>query len=370
MTTAAGSPATFILPVGLLATAPPEARGLTRDGVRLMVASAAGIEHRTAWALPAVLQAGDLLVLNTSETLPAALRGVGPDGAVVEMHLSTVDPAAGVGYPLALAGTRSRWVVEVREPGGYGGTASYADRTGAELRLTGGGRLRIDRSVPAGRTTSRLWAGELVTPAPLLAWLREHGDPIRYGYVSAPWPLSAYRNSYADTPGSVELPSAGRALTPRLLRRLRARGVQVASLVLHCGVSSLESGDPPYREWFELPESTAAAVRAARAEGRRVIAVGSTVVRALESAAAPGGGEVGVVRATAGWTDLVVGPGHHVSTVDGLLTGWHEPAATHQTMLQAVAGTDLVRASYAAALAAGYRWHEFGDLHLLLPVRG
>jgi S-adenosylmethionine:tRNA ribosyltransferase-isomerase len=121
--------------------------------------------------------------------------------------------------------------------------------------------------VPAGRTTSRLWAGELLTPGPLLAWLRGHGAPIRYGYVSAPWPISAYRNSYADTPGSVELPSAGRALTPRLLRRLRARGVQVATLVLHCGVSSLESDDPPYPEWFELPGSTAAAVRAARAEG-------------------------------------------------------------------------------------------------------
>jgi S-adenosylmethionine:tRNA ribosyltransferase-isomerase len=234
-TVPAGSPAPFTLPAGLVATAPPEARGLARDGVRLMVASAAGIEHRTASALPAVLRAGDLLVLNTSDTLPAALRGVGADGALVEVHLSTLDPAAGAGYPQALAGGRSRWVVEVREPGGYGGTACYADRSGAELRLAGGGRLRIDGSVPAGRTTSRLWAGELVTPGPLLAWLRGHGDPIRYGYISAPWPISAYRNSYADTPGSVELPSAGRALTPRLLRRLRARGVQVAALVLHCG---------------------------------------------------------------------------------------------------------------------------------------
>jgi S-adenosylmethionine:tRNA ribosyltransferase-isomerase len=354
----------FALPAALVATGPPESRGLERDGVRLLVASAAGIEHRVARALPAVLRPGDLLVLNTSETLPAALRGVTAGGAAVEVHLSTLDRAAGAAYPQALSARASRWVVEVREPGRHGGSPSHADRTGAVIRLAGGGSLRIDRSEPAGRTRSRLWAGELATPGPLLGWLREHGEPVRYGYVSAPWPLSAYRNTYADTPGSVELPSAGRPLTPRLLRRLRVRGVEVATLVLHCGVSSLESGDPPYPEWFCVPAATAAAVNAARRDRRRVVAVGTTVVRALESAAAGG-----AVRAASGWTDLVVTASGGVSTVDGLLTGWHEPAASHQAMLAAVAGPDLVRASYRAALTAGYLWHEFGDLHLLLADR-
>jgi S-adenosylmethionine:tRNA ribosyltransferase-isomerase len=352
----------FVLPDSLLATAPPESRGLARDGVRMMVASAAGIEHRVAGALPAVLRPGDVLVLNTSETLPAALRGVTADGAVVEVHLSTVDRAAGVGYPRALAADRSRWVVEVRAAGPYGGSPSYADRTGERIRLAGGADLRVDGSEPAGATRSRLWTAELATPGPLLAWLREHGEPVRYGYVSAPWPLSAYRNAYADTPGSVELPSAGRAVTPKVLRRLRARGVEVATLVLHCGVSSLESGDPPYAEWFRVPEETAAAVNEARRDGRRVIAVGTTVVRALESAAVDGR-----VWAVAGWTDLVITAERGVSTVDGLLTGWHEPQATHQAMLTAVASSELVHASYQAALSAGYLWHEFGDLHLLLP---
>src|SRR5262249_30211989 len=186
-----------------------------------------------AWALPAVLRPGDLLVLNTSETLPAALRGVTGQGELVEVHLSTVDRAGRLPYPDALAGRRSRWVVEVRPAGRSGGWPSYADRTGVAVRLARGGTLRGDRSEPAGGTRPRLLAGQLATPGPLLAWLAEHGAPIRYAYVSAPWPLAAYRNSYADIPGSAELPSAGRAFTPRLLRKLRARGVELATLVLH-----------------------------------------------------------------------------------------------------------------------------------------
>jgi S-adenosylmethionine:tRNA ribosyltransferase-isomerase len=351
----------FDLPPSLVAAGPPESRGLSRDSVRLMVASAAGIEHRTASALPAVLRAGDVLVLNTSETLPAALRGVLPTGDLVEVHLSTVDHAGS--YPGALAARESRWVVEVRAAGPFGGTASYTDRTGLAIRLAGGGTLRVVASSPAGRTHSRLWSAGITTPTPLLAYLREHGEPIRYGYVSAPWPLSAYRNEYADTPGSVELPSAGRAITAKTLRRLRARGVHIATLTLHCGVSSVESGDPPYAEWFSVPEATADAVNEARWAGRRVIAVGTTVVRALESVAEPNG----FVQAGSGWTDLVITPARGVSTVDGLLTGWHEPAASHHAMLAAVASPELIRASYQAALSAGYRWHEFGDLHLLLP---
>jgi S-adenosylmethionine:tRNA ribosyltransferase-isomerase len=354
----------FDLPDSLVATAPPEARGLARDGVRLMVASASGIEHRVAAALPAILRAGDVLVLNTSETIPAALRGVTGAGEQVEVHLSTVDAAST--YEAALAAARSRWVVEVRAAGRFGGWQSYADRTGVEIRLAGGGTLTVDASAPhPGRTHSRLWSGVVATGRPLLAYLREYADPIRYAYVSAPWPIAAYRNEYADTPGSVELPSAGRAITTRTLRKLRARGVQVVALTLHCGVSSVESGDPPYAEWFAVPAATADAVNEARWAGRRVIAVGTTVVRALESVAEPHG----FVHAGSGWTDLVVTAERPVSTVDGLLTGWHEPRASHHAMLAAVASPELIHASYQAALAAGYLWHEFGDLHLLLRDR-
>ncbi|WP_028926744.1 S-adenosylmethionine:tRNA ribosyltransferase-isomerase [Pseudonocardia acaciae] len=347
------------LPDGALATAPAEARGLARDGVRLLVAGPDGLRHRTAATLAGALRAGDLLVVNTSDTLPAALTGVTADGERVEAHLSTLEPGGDYRYPAALRATASRWVVEVRTgprwpAGPLGGEPSQADRTGARIRLAGGGAL----DVLAPTASRRLWSAELRTPAPLLAWLTEHGDPIRYRYVSARWPLSAYRTPYADTPGSAEMPSAGRALTPRVLRRLAGRGVRVAGLVLHTGVSSLDPGDGPHPEWFEVPASTAEAVAATRAEGGRVVAVGTTVVRALESA----GG-----RAASGWTDLVITPARGAPTVDGLLTGWHEPAASHLLMLEAIAGRALLAESYAEALAHGYRWHEFGDLHLILP---
>jgi len=348
---------------GALATAPAEALGLRRDGVRLLVAGPGGLHHRTAADLPNALRAGDLLVLNTSDTLAAALTGVTHDGERVEVHLSTLDPTEPVDYPAALRASRSRWIVEVRTGGGpggaLGGEPSELDRTGTEIRLAGGGLLRGVR--PTG--SRRLWSAGLVTPDPLLGWLAAHGDPIRYRYVSARWPLSAYRTSYADTPGSAEMPSAGRAITPRVLRRLAARGVRVAGLLLHTGVSSLEAGDGPHPEWFEVPPSTAAAVADTRATGSRVVAVGTTVVRALESAAVAAGRPV----ASSGWTDLVVTPSRGVRSVDGLLTGWHEPAASHLLMLEAVAGRRLLVDSYAEALRAGYRWHEFGDLHLILP---
>jgi S-adenosylmethionine:tRNA ribosyltransferase-isomerase len=356
------SPAlSFVLPEDLVATAPAEARGLPRDGVRMLVASASeGLAHRRAYHLPAALRPGDLLVLNTSDTLPAALSGVTAGGEVVAVHLSTVDPAAGVAPASALAARTSRWVVEVRRPSSRpGGEPSAADRTGTEIRLRGGGVLRVDRPYPGPAERSRLWTATLTSPGPVRAWLADAGEPIRYGYVSAPWPLSAYRTTYADTPGSAEMPSAGRPLTGRTFRRLRARGIRTAGLVLHCGVSSAEGEEPPRAEWYSVPESTLREIEETRAAGGRVVAVGTTVVRALESVAASGSRE--------GWTDLVVTPARPVSTVDGMLTGWHAPAASHLDMLAALAGPDLLCASYRAALEHGYRWHEFGDVHLILP---
>lgn len=349
-----------------VADAPPERRGLAREDVRMLVArSPDDLRHRRARSLPAVLRPGDLLVLNTSDTLPAGLDGVTGSGERVRVHLSTPDPAAGLTPAEALDRRRSWWVVELRapvpvRPGGPAVASApvRADRAGTLVRLAGA-TLRVDAAYPRPRVAdSRLWTAELVTPEPLLGWLATHGGPIRYPYVSAPWPLSAYRTPYADTPGSAEMPSAGRALTGAVLRRLRARGVRLADLVLHCGVSSPEAHEPPFAEWYSVPESTAQAVAEARRDGRRVVAVGTTVVRALETT----GGAAG-----SGWTDLVVTPERGVSTVDGVLTGWHEPRGSHLHLLRALAGADLLAASYRAALRERYLWHEFGDLHLLLP---
>jgi S-adenosylmethionine:tRNA ribosyltransferase-isomerase len=349
------------LPEGAVAASPPEARGLPRDGVRMLVASGSeGLAHRRAYHLPAVLRPGDLLVINTSDTLPAALRGVTGAGERVEVHLSTVDPATGPAPARALRDSPSPWVVELREPSArLGGEPSMLDRSGAAVALAGGGRLAVHDPYPDPATRRRLWTAELTTPGPLGHWLTAHGEPVRYGYTAAPWPLSAYRTGHADTPGSAEMPSAGRPLTNRTFRRLRLRGVRTAALVLHCGLSSPDADEAPYAEWYSVPKSTLDAVADTRAAGGRVVAVGTTVVRALESAARSGRAQ--------GWTDLVVTPADPPSTVDGLLTGWHPPEASHLRLLAAVADPGLLAESYRAALAGGYLWHEFGDVHLILP---
>jgi len=194
----------------------------------------------------------------------------------------------------------------------------------------------------------------------VLNYLAEHGRPIRYGYVAREWPLAAYQNVYALEPGSAEMASAGRPFTAELITRLVASGVQVAPITLHTGVSSPERGEPPYPERYRVPESTARLVNAASG---RVIAVGTTVVRALETVVAPDG----TVRAGAGWTRLVVGPERGLRAIDGLITGWHEPEASHLELLRAAAGDELLDRAYRAALAEGYLWHEFGDSHLVLP---
>jgi S-adenosylmethionine:tRNA ribosyltransferase-isomerase len=323
----------------------------------LVVSAGEGLRSTVARQLPAVLRPGDLVVLNTSDTLPAALRGVSAAGERVAVHLSTVDPDSGSTTAEALAATRSRWVVELRHPSHRpGGEPSDRDRTGTEVAISG---ARLTVRGPYQPDHRRLWTAELSTPAPLGVWLAAHGEPVRYGYTAAPWPLSAYRTEHADTPGSAEMPSAGRPVTSRVLRNLRRRGVEVATVVLHCGLSSPERDEPPYPEWFSVPPSTMAAVRATTGGPGRVIAIGTTVVRALESAARSG--------RTEGWTDLVIGPGDTLSTVDGLLTGWHPPEASHLQMLAAVADAGLLATSYAAAAEHGYLWHEFGDVHLILP---
>jgi S-adenosylmethionine:tRNA ribosyltransferase-isomerase len=208
-----------------------------------------------------------------------------------------------------------------------------------------------------------LWIATLHLPAPLLTYLARHGRPIRYGYVTHDWPLDAYQNVYARQPGSAEMPSAGRPFTPELITRLVAKGVGVSPLLLHTGVSSLEANERPYPEWYRVPATTASRVNETRRADGRVIAIGTTVVRALESAV----DRRGIVHPSEGWTDVVVTPKRGVRAIDGMLTGWHEPEASHLQMLEAIAGRELIDVSYAAATEEGYLWHEFGDVELVLP---
>jgi S-adenosylmethionine:tRNA ribosyltransferase-isomerase len=347
------SPLALDLPPGLEASEPPEARGLTRDAVRMLVAerSSGRLTHSTFSLLPALLEPGDLVVVNTSGTIPAAVDGLAADGTRVVVHLST-----------RLGG--DRWVVEPRRP--FGPPGAGTERWGSAahlppvLALGEGARLEL---VQPYLGSERLWVADLRLPQPVLTWLAVHGRPIRYAYVDRAWPITAYQNVYATEPGSAEMPSAGRPFTPEVVTRLVAKGVGVTPVVLHTGVASLEAGERPYPERAVVPPVTADRVNATRASGGRVVAVGTTVVRALESAA----DRRGRVSALDGWTDLVVTPERGVRAVDGLLTGWHEPAASHLLLLEAVAGRPLLEASYEAALAEGYRWHEFGDVHLVLP---
>jgi S-adenosylmethionine:tRNA ribosyltransferase-isomerase len=337
----------FALPERLEAHAPPEERGLARDDVRMLVARGDGaLVHARARDLPDFLAAGDLVVINTSATLPAALPARRADGSALELRLSTPLPGA----------SDDRWVVELRA----GSEPFRGGRGGETLDLPAGASARLEAPYLAG---PRLWAARLQLPEPLMAYLARHGAPIRYRYVPEPQPLCAYQTAYATEPGSAEMPSAGRPLTAEVVTALVANGVTVAPVVLHTGVSSPERGERPYPERYRVPPATARLVEATRRWGGRVVAVGTTVVRALETVARPDG----TVETGEGWTGLVVTPARGVHAVDGLITGWHEPEASHLDILHAVAGRRLVERSYAAALDAGYLWHEFGDLHLILP---
>ena len=178
-------------------------------------------------------------------------------------------------------------------------------------------------------------------------------------------PVAAVRlpDGVRPLPGSAEMPSAARPFTAELVTELISAGVLLATVTLHAGVASLETGEPPLPEWFSVPPATADLVNLTRAAGRRVVAVGTTSTRALESAALPGSR----VRASSGLTELVIGPARPARVVTGLITGWHDEGASHLDLLTAVAGTGLVRTAYQAAEQAGYLWHEFGDSCLLLP---
>jgi S-adenosylmethionine:tRNA ribosyltransferase-isomerase len=335
----------FVLPSALTAREPPEARGLTRDGVRLLVGAGEGVHHHRFSDLPTLLRPGDVLVVNTSATLPAALP---VRGRPLALHFST-ETADG------------RWLVELRRHDGKASVPYPHGRAGETYPLPGGASVTLDGPFSAGR----LWVATVDTPGfdTVPAYLGRHGRPIRYDYVRRDWPIEFYQTVFAEHPGSAEMPSAGRAFTDRLVTRLVARGVQFAPVLLHTGVASPEAHERPYPERFSVSGTTARVVNRARHDGGRVIAVGTTAVRAIETAA----DSSGAVRPAEGWTDLIVTPERGVLVVDGLLTGFHEPRASHLDMLAAVAGTDLLARCYVAAVDAGYLWHEFGDLNLLLP---
>jgi S-adenosylmethionine:tRNA ribosyltransferase-isomerase len=325
-------------PVLREAVVPPEHRGVPRDEVRLLVTDRASRTHAHARFvdLPAFVRDGDLLVVNDSATLPAALRAEREDGAELLVHLAT---------PI----DRRLWIAEPRGPA----------RGGERLRLPGGASAVMLAPQEPGRP--RLWYAWLDVPTAMDAYLARYGEPIRYGYVQQRFPLSDYQTMFASEPGSAEMPSAARPFTPRVVRALRARGVEIATITLHCGVSSFEAPERPPSERYAVSPECAMTVNRARAQGRRVIAVGTTVLRALETAARSGD-----VLASSGWTDLVITEDYRPRIADALLTGFHDAAATHQWILRAFLDPELLESAYTEAANRGYHQHEFGDVHLIV----
>jgi S-adenosylmethionine:tRNA ribosyltransferase-isomerase len=396
----------FDLRPELEAHEPPEARGTTRDDVRLLVSrTVTGELDLHAFAeLPDLLLPGDLVVVNNSATLPAAitLPAAGSGATAASGHSSGMSAdhpsavftsrssGASAGHASAASAVHfstampdGDWLVELRS--GRDGTSVpfQGGEAGDQLELPGGAVLTL-----GSRFSARLWHARLSTA--VIPYLLRHGRPIRYSYVPAAWPIDAYQTIFATWPGSAEMPSAARPFTPEIVTRLVSRGIAIAPITLHTGVSSLEGDEDPYPESFDVPAPTARLVNLTRRAGGRVIAAGTTVVRALESAAlggcpaAPTGSRYregryaegqcdggrqdgGTVRAAAGWTSHVVTRQTGVAVVDGLLTGLHEPRSTHLWMLAAFTSEEMLRRSYRAAADAGFRWHEFGDVHLLLP---
>jgi S-adenosylmethionine:tRNA ribosyltransferase-isomerase len=343
----------FHRPAASDATEPPEARGVARDAVKLLVARPGGVSHAQFADLGDYLRPGDLLVVNNSATMPAAVDGRRA-GHPIAVHFST--PQA-----------EKVWVVELRPAANATGHLTDI-RPGERIDMPGGAAIVIGSSYPEpGVDGGRLWTARVVMEGPedrVVSYLARHGRPIRYSYVPRQWPLRYYQTVFGQRAGSAEMPSAARPFSTELVTALVAAGVAIAPITLHAGVSSAEAGEPPTPELFEVPPATARLVNSTHAAGGAVIAVGTTVTRALESAA----NADGVVRRAVGWTDLVLGPGRPCHVVDGLITGWHDAGASHLLLLEAVAGPDLVATAYREAVEHGYLWHEFGDSALLLPA--
>lgn len=335
------------------AAAPPEARGIARDQVRLLVATPDGITHTRFRGITAHLHPGDVLVVNDSATvageLDVRLWREGTGHWQVVLHLgSRLDDGTRV--------IELRTAPDARHP--------VLEAAAGDVVEAGPARLRLlapypESGSPTGRG-NRLWRAEV--EGDLDRVVARRGRPIAYGYLDRRYPLSDYQTVFGTRPGSAEMPSAGRPFTRELVEELTARGVLFAPVTLHTGLSSQEAGEPPQAEWFEVTEETVRLVDRAREAGGRVVAVGTTATRALESAAVDGR-----LVARRGWTSRVVTPADPPRVVRGLVTGWHDPGASHLLLVEAVAGRDLAQAAYDAAVAGGYAWHEFGDSALLLP---
>ena len=332
----------FHIPAHLHAIEPAEFRGLRRDEIRMMVLDriTGQVEHTSFKKIQHFLAPGDLLVFNNSRTIPAKLKATQNQGARIEIRLSRqISDTEWEGLVIGLYDPGKP--IKLSED-----LYAHVQGKGITEQLV---RLAFSKKGMA-----------------LLNDFYRLGEPIRYEYIDKPWPLDVFQTVYAAVPGSVEMPSAGRAFTWQMLRDLKANGIKTAFLQLHAGLSYYENDEWPvpneHPEVFHIPSGTAELVNETKRSGGRVIAVGTTVVRALETAVS----DQGEIAGTKGVTKLYVDKGYTLKAVDGLLTGFHEPEASHLDMLTAFIEEEKLKAAYQIAIEEGYLWHEFGDVNLIL----
>lgn len=341
----------FELPQNLACPLPTEERGIARDQVNFMVTSKDGnsIEHAKFYQFDEWLQAGDVLVVNTSGTQAAALPIQLPNNRKGRLHFSTKI-------------NNSSWLVEIRELIDNKTHRWKEGHEGLSLSLSDGGKIKLKRRFYKNRELLNLWLIDVELDEDLNTYLNKYGEAIKYDGLDKTYPLSYYQTYFSFEPGSSEMPSASRGFTQGLIDRLIAKGVIFAPILLHTGVSSLEENEKPYPEYMEVSPISASVINAAKQQGKRVIAVGTTGIRAVESAT----NEKGQVIPFKGHTDLYIDADYQMKIADGLLTGFHEPQASHLHMLQSIASFEHLEKAYQAALNQSYYWHEFGDLHLIL----
>ena len=349
------NPFNFTLPDHLQCSLPTEERGIARDDVKLMVSHIHddSVFHTQFKHIDQYLVPGDVLVVNTSGTMKSALEATRDDGTKLNVHLSTR-------YP------EGKWVIELREVKDKSAKRFFGGMAGEKLDLVNGGQIELIRPYYQENESEshlQLWIAELKIQGNLSEYLSKYAIPIRYNYVKKIYPESYYQTVYANEPGSTEMPSAGRAFTHELITRLVAKGIQIIPIMLHTGVASLEVDEKPYAEFYRVSRTAAERINLARKSGHRVIATGTTVIRALETVT----NEQGIVSSGEGWTNTYITPERGIHAVDGMITGMHEPRASHLLMLEALAGRQHLAKTYPEAIKHEYYWHEFGDLHLILP---
>lgn len=341
----------FDLPQYLACPTPTEERNLERDEVRLLVSTNSGeIEHTTFNHFPSFLQEGDVLVVNTSATIPAALPVSLPGGRQGRLHISSKL-------------NNGKWLIEIREISGTKTKRWHEGEEGMVFQLPSGTSATLKQRFYKNDQWLHLWVVEFNLHQPMQTYLAANARPIQYEKLDRQYPLSYYQAFFSFHPGSSEMPSAGRGFTPGIIERLLKKGVALAPVILHTGVSSLEENETPYPEYMEIDPVSTSIINTAKRQGRRIIAVGTTAIRAIETAV----NNEGSLLPYRGSTELFIDESYTMKIIDGLLTGFHEPKASHLNMLQSVGGFDHIDKAYQEAIKAGYYWHQFGDLHLILP---